>query len=151
MDTETHAIAAPFNNAIASLELLHKISDLIVRISANQSIDINDPNYISSGKSQHMKYRVVRQYFIMALPLINPKDKQWIKDMKDRVFNYETKLIYAKQVDTSQNKQVGWLEIYDKAFERELDETLMDIRVKLQEEGYFMPPKNDPKNIWKQT
>ncbi len=151
MDTDEHQIAAPFNNALASLELLHKISDLIVRISANQSVDINDPNSISPGKSQHMKYRVVRQYFIMAIVLIPPDQTEWIEEMKTRVFGFESQLVYAKQVDTNQNKQIGIIEIYDKDFEMLLDVTLMDIRVKLQEEGYFMPPKHDPKNIWKQT
>lgn len=142
---------APFNSALATLELIHNISQLIVKISSSQSIDPNDSSMLPQGKAQHIKYRIVRQYFIMARPLIDKKkNEEWLKEMEVRVFNFESRLQFMKQIHSESKKVLGFVEVYDPAFEKELDNVIMEIRDKLQTEGIFMPPKDDPRFAFKQ-
>lgn len=137
---------APFNMALFTLEKIHNILKLIIMVSSGY--DENE-NPISSGKAQHLKYSLIRQLYVQSIPLLDPvKNKEWKKEMWEKIKNINLK--WKQIIDTSRSKIVGYSELATKDNEILFDEIIIEIQERLQEEKYFMPPKDDPKYSWKQ-
>ena len=138
--------SAPFNMALFTLEKIHNILKRIAEISTAMNFD--GDIMFSLGQSQHMKYRLIRQLFIQSIPLFNKekKDKiQWKESMAQRIGNI--KLISGDKIKN--NQIVGKFQGFTQEIEDELDNITIDIQETLQDEGYFMPSRNDPKHSWK--
>ncbi len=133
---------APFNMALFTLEKIHNILKHIV----NASIVVDER--VTAGQIQHMKYRLVRQLFIQSITLIDRKkegNKEWKKGMAIRI-----KVVQLYFGEKTRGEQiVGNFQAYNQDTEDELDDITIDIQERLQDEGYFMPPKDDPRHSWK--
>ncbi len=127
-------IGAPFNMAVASLMRIHDILKLITKYSMS-SFNTSLP----PGPIQHMKYRLVRQLYVQSVPLMKKESKKPIKDTLNSI-----KL--SREVTPSKNVT----ELYDHKVEMELDDCICEIEEALQVQGYFMPPKSDPRHSWKE-
>lgn len=123
---------AAFNMAIASLMRIHDILKLITKYSMS-SFNTS----LAPGPIQHMKYRLVRQLYVQSVPLMKPESKKPIKDNLNKI-----KL--AREVTPT--KQVT--ELYDHQVEMDLDDCICEIEEALQIQGYFMPPRSDPRYGW---
>lgn len=125
-------IGAPFNMAVASLMRIHDILKDITKYSMS-SFNTNMP----PGPIQHMKYRLVRQLYVQSVPLMKNDDKGPL----------------VKELDSIQLKRevtpTGVVtELYDHEVEKKLDQLICKIEEALQVQGYFMPPKSDPRFGW---
>lgn len=133
---------APFNMALNTLEKIHKILLSIFLVSSR----IVESQELSEGEAQHMKYRLVRQLYIQSVPLLRAKN---IDEWKEQTWKLikEIKLKWKPIKDGD-----GFVRDYVEAIDPEIEDTLDDItkfiEEKLQEEGYFMPPKHDPRFSW---
>ena len=123
---------AAFNMAIASLMRIHDILKLITKYSLSSF-----QGSVLPGPIQHMKYRLVRQLYVQSVPLMKPEEKGPIKKTLNAI-----KL--AREVTPT--KQVT--ELYDHQVEMQLDDCTCEIEEALQVQGYFMPPKSDPRYSW---
>lgn len=138
--------SAPFNMALATLEKIQGILKSIVVISSGHLDD--DDKFLTPGKSQHMKYRLVNQLFVQCIPLFDKKKtEEWKPEMLARIRNVKLKVGNKY----SNRRVVGNFAAYDEDVEQELDDIIMEIQERLQDEGYFMPPKNDARFSWKQV
>jgi len=73
-----------FNLGVASQEAINGILNEIRKVSVNY--DIKTFNSITTlGKSQHFKYRLVRQLFIRVLPFIKGINAKDIKDELNKI------------------------------------------------------------------
>lgn len=140
-------IGAPFNMAIATLMKIHGVTKGIVVASAFSPESEDDARFLFPGKAQHTKYRLVKQFFVQSVPLLDQKKTtEWQEEMLNRIWEIKPKI--GERV--SGKKIVGHYPIYDEQIERELDRITIEIEKKLQEEGYFMPPKSDVRYSWRQ-
>lgn len=139
---------APFNMALATLEKVNNILKQIANVSVLFISDDQGSSELSPGKAQHMKYRLVKQLFIQSVPLFDTKKYEAfmhdiLKDIRS------IKLKYGNRYQN--NRIIGKFEVFDQSVEDELDNITMDVQAELQKEGYFMPPKSDPRFSWKQS
>jgi len=140
MNESSKPDSAPFNMALRTLEKIHDISRSITIASSKPYT-----GEMTSGKSQHLKYTLIKQLFIQSLSLVTKetqayKDKVWV-DIKN--IKLEWKLL------KNNSKVVGMVENATNKIEIKLDELTMEILDKLQVEGYFMPPRNDVGLTWR--
>lgn len=137
---------APFNMALFTLEKIHNLLKMIAMVSAGLEQETNQ--LLGQGKAQHIKCKLVKQLYIQCVPLLDPiKNKQWKVDMLKRI--REIKPLLGKRIDRF-GKFTGSFESFSSNIEDELDDVVIEIQERLQEEKYFMPPKNDPRFSWKQ-
>lgn len=127
-------IKAPFNMALNTLERLGDILTQIRRIGA-------DPMLPPEIK-QSMKVSLVKQFFIQASPLI----PNYPEDDRKKIINLKPNQQPIKKLTPSgEHKSTQMVKtIYDAGLEIEMDTMLLNVQRKLQDEGYFMPPKHDP-------
>lgn len=143
---------APFNLALATLEKLSNMTKSYYAVSTGFSIDNENIPAMTKGQAQHQQYRILRQIFIQSVPLFDPKKHQiWKNETKKKIFSMSNKLKVGSKVDTIRNKTTGYYEAFNPELENELDEIFLEILEKLQEKGYFMPSKSDPRYGWKQS
>lgn len=126
---------APFNSAV---DTLMRISDILkditkITIGVYQGSQIQD-----QGQVQETKYRLVNMLRVMATPLL--KKEQVIE------LNEEWNKIELFKVRTgTPGKGSNVVVKFSPEVENKLDEFTIDLQFILQEEGYFMPPKGDPR------
>lgn len=137
--------SAPFNFALGTLEKIHNILVKITNISALYSIESD----MSEAEAQHIKYNLVRQLFIQATPLYNKeKHKTWKSDTYKELKKIKEELKFVQQFN--QGKLIGHRALFDPIINDKLDDITIEVQEKLQEEGYFMPSKKDPRFMFKQ-
>ena len=130
--------SAPFNMALNTLERLGKILEEIKQVSVTPS------DVLSGGDIQHIKFRLVKQFWIQSVPLMSKGQKEEIQ----KKFN-EIKLNFVPKVI---NKHIAdYVPSFSPKAEQELDEIIILVQEKLQDQKYFMPPKSDPKVAWRQS
>jgi len=131
---------APFNSAIDTLMRISAQLDEIKQIS----IGIVGGTLVEKGLAQHIKYKAVNMLMVMAVPLLK---QQKVFDLYD-----EFKTIKVSWVKKSVNSysQPTIVEGYNSATDFKLNEFLMELQMELQKEGYFMPPKGDPRFAFSQ-
>ena len=117
---------APFNMA---LSVLDKINKILIEIKK-----------ASVYKMQDEKYQMVLQFHIQSIPLISNKEgKKRMTELKTILRN-----ITPGRRSVLMN---GYFDRYEPCFNRkvdfELDDVLEEIQVLLQNEGYFMPSKDE--------
>ena len=140
--------SAPFNMALFTLEKIHNILKLIAYTSAGlTNEEARGKDFLYPGRAQHTKYRLVRQLFIQSIPLINHKKNPKYKEYMGKRIK-KIKLTVGNLIN-SQKQIVGITPGYSQSVDDELDNIMIEIQQKLQEEGYFMPPKSDPRFGWK--
>lgn len=126
---------APFNMAIATLMAIRDILDQIKQVTIT--------NELSSGEAQQIKHKLVSQLFVQSIPLLKDEQKEPIKRMIKKV-----KLTSIPKLN-EYRKVIGYVVVYNPEIEEELDNITIKIQEDLQSQGYFMPPKNDPKYSWR--
>lgn len=149
---------AVFNMGISTLEKVHDILRAIIRVSAGLGSD-NTLEVLPYGTAQHVKHRLIIQLFIQSAPLLNQKKgfkaklttvknetMEWIDAMRDRIYNIELKW-NKKEFDDG---RITYSEGYSAEIEKELNNITLDIQLKLQQEGYFMPRRDDARYAWKE-
>ncbi|MHA2019063.1 MAG: hypothetical protein ACTSXY_12415 [Promethearchaeota archaeon] len=133
--------SAPFNMAVATLMRLDAILTDIKNI-VREGLSKN--SRLQLVEAQRIKYNLVKQFFIQAIPLLRKDDIESLKkDLEGVSFNTkELSEIEKRKVATS----------YSPKLENKMNDFLMEIQLKLQASGnYFMPPKGDPKYSWKES
>ncbi len=131
-----------FNIAVSYLLSINDILREIKDISLKTSIRVVEhPNFLSVGEGQRLKYKLLRNLYVQAMPLVkgkkgNDMDKIWkmIKNVK------------LHRIDINKKKDgydPFWVDVYTKDVENELDELILAIQVQLQNNKYFMPLKSD--------
>lgn len=139
---------APFNMALKTLEKIHNILIQIALVSVIPTP--TDMNYnLALGKAQHAKYALVRQLYIQSIPLFDKKQTaEWKIEMNQGIRDLKKDLITASVYNNG--KIIGMEERYSHEMDEILDDVTIEIEETLQDEGYFMPPKDDVRFSWKQ-
>ena len=131
--------AAPFNMALDTLE---KISNMLKTI-ANLSSELND------GKSQHLQLKWLKNLHQHCIPLYTDRTpEEWINSIHKILREINKDLKYGNFI--KDERIVGKYEVYDPLIEEQLDEVLISILEKLKKERYFMPPRSDARQGWKE-
>jgi hypothetical protein len=136
--TSTTGLSAPFNMAIDTLMRLGRILDKVTLVGI-------DP-MLTQNLKQQTKVYLVKQFFVQASPLLNPD----VVVKYTPTFNSlrpNERMIATTRSGIIKKKEVKSL--FDWDLEEKLDKFLLDIQTELQNEKYFMPPKNDPRFGWK--
>jgi len=128
--------SAPFNMAIATLQRLSLILEKITDATSNPSFN--------SETKQYAKLGLVRSFFFNAVPLLKT---EFVDKYREEIINMKMKRV---EVFNQSSKPIAQRVVFDEELDRRLDQILIETQLKLQEEGYFMPPKNDPRFSWKQ-
>lgn len=138
---ERRETAPPFNMAIASLE---RVNNLLIEFKNLLAYNISNGKPVDLVERQVTALRLVRQTFLAAAPLLKITV---VKELEKKIDALKPKVIPEVNRVGPTGKNIF-------AYSMELDNTLekrvLEIVLKLQEEGYFMPPKNDPRYSWSQ-
>lgn len=127
---------APFNMAITTLQALAQILE-------DYKVTLINPD-LSAEEKQKICIDLVGVFFMRASPLL----KQQIRDTYyPQVQLLEMKV--ARVFKGSNHTYQGKREVYNDKTKKECDKILIDLQISLQEDGYFMPPKNDPRFAFK--
>jgi len=129
--TDENKSEAPFNMAVASLMRLDAILTDIKNISLTQST-----NNLSRSSGQHLKLKLVKDFFLQSVPLIKPEN---LEEIKNKVFALKPSYRDLKK----DNPSLGKIPAFSETLETSLDEMLIEIQVILQSNGVFMPSKKD--------
>ena len=118
-----------FNFADASLERIH----VILKQIAVVSIDERFPDYIKQSK----KLALVKTLLFYAIPL-NPKGftDEFQKEILSLQPSRNTKFFVKNRIQRKNN-----FIFFDWKLDEKLDKFIIDISLKLQSKGYFMPSK----------
>lgn len=127
---------APFNMALTTLMEINEILKQITKVSI-----LFEEGY-TAGQIQHTKYRLVKALYVRSTPLLKKEQKELLKPMIDQL-----KPLSIPEVNR-RGKVMKQVEGYDPKFDEVLDNMIILIQEKLQDEGYFMPPKSDPRFSW---
>ena len=130
---------APFNMA---LDTLKRIGDILRDIKA-----VSTNPELSLGVAQYSKYRLTRQLFVQATPLI--KDDTEKTKLAEKLA--KIKLKWVKNINQITKRPINFTPSYSDTVEEQLDALIVDIQGVLQKDKYFMPPKNDPRFGWSQN
>lgn len=144
---EEYNSSAPFNMALFTLQKIHNILRMITTISSTYIIDEEGEKFLAPGKSQHLKYKLVKQLYIQAIPLFDKKTTgEWKKETLKKI-----RAVSLKVGGRYMNKKlVARFPCYEDKIDNELDDLTIEIQEKLQDEGYFMPPKTDIRHLWRE-
>lgn len=129
--------SAPFNSAIATLMRLDRILTDIKVVSTTDSL--------FSGQKQEMLINLTKQLFFQAIPLLK---EDFIKENKEKIINLSPKMRELKEQPNLINpfgKHKGVIVDFSPEIESELNNLWIDIQQHIASQGYFMPPKNDPR------
>lgn len=134
------AESAPFNMAINCLMRIADMIKAIGQVSAGFALGEmqEGQNYLG------IKYMLVRQLYIQAIPLLVQPDEKEISDKINKI-----KLPKPINKSNSSGGDAKCVYPYNIEVENQLDNVVIDIQNSLQAHGYFMPPKNDPRFSWK--
>ena len=91
-----------------------------------------------------IKYMLVRQLYIQAIPLLIEPEEKTIQDNLEKI-----KLPKPISKSNAGGSDAHTLYPYSLDIENKLDNIVIEIQNALQRQGYFMPPKNDPRFTWK--
>lgn len=134
---------APFNMAVATLmrldEILKEYKKISILLEAGQD---ENGNIVNKEIFLAMKIKTAKQLFINAIPLIAKEDqktecKNLLKDL-----NVPMRSIAVNDPNNPHKIPTPY---YDSKIENLCDNFVMKVEEILQEEKYFMPPKNDPR------
>jgi hypothetical protein len=125
------------------------LKDLFLILKQIRDVTINGhlPEYshiLNPGKAQHVKAKLLKQFFIRAAPLMNNDD---IPELRKRINNIKLSWMSSglgSPINALNNAPVpkGYYEAFNPKFEEDMDELQLDIVLILQESGkYFMPDK----------
>lgn len=131
-------LSAPFNMAIATLMRLSGILEKITLVGIDPMLNEN--------LKQQTKVYLVKQFFVQASPLLTVE----VVTKYEKIFNSirpNERMVATTRSGIIKKKEVKSL--FDWDLEEKLDKFLLDIQTELQNEKYFMPPKNDPRFGWK--
>lgn len=117
-----------FNMAIATLMRLSTILDEYRRAGADL--------YISDAVKQNLKLRLLKDFLIQSAPLLKDDFKAF-----EEVLSLKPKIAILFNGKIQSGKKIT----HDPELDLRMDKYLVDIQIKLQEGGYFMPLKNDPR------
>jgi len=126
---------APFNMALATLERIHNL------LQGYASFSLLSIGIVDLCKS---KQKMCKQIYLMSSPLIPQTERKKIKENMlnlDNLFSTGTDKGFVKRHFTQ--CQIGT--------EQKIDDIVEDIEHILKKEGFFMPPKNDPRHSWSQS
>jgi len=132
--------SAPFNMAINCLMRIADMIKALGQVSAGFAMgEIHEgQNYLG------IKYMLVRQLYIQAIPLLVQPEEKEIQDMLNKI-----KLPKPINKSNSSGSDAKCVYPYSLDIENSLDNVVIAIQNALQKHGYFMPPKNDPRFSWK--
>ncbi len=124
---ELEKTRAPFNMALSTLEKLQNVLVELTRFSV-------------SG-NQNEKYRLTLQFHIQAIPIIFKKESmKRMEELKKKLRELRpSKIIYRDGYGNTTRIEPNFVQELD----FKLDDIIQEIQVLLQDEGYFMPPKED--------
>lgn len=131
--------SAPFNMAIDTLQ---RIANIIDKLSA-----------VSSGIFQveninQVKFNLLTQLFIQCVPLLKEADEA---DIKAKLKALKAEIKPPKIVHDDSGLIKGRMYIDNPQIEDSINDIEILIQNCLQKEGYFMPPKADPRYSWKRN
>jgi len=154
-NTEEYETHAPFNNALARLELIHNLIKTILVVSSGISPD-GSLSQVSKGEGLAIKYKLVKQLYIASAPLLK-LNKDFSSSEHETHIQNELKRLkpgYTERyvIDSRGYRVIaGQTEAYDEQQDEDLDTLVIYLQKSLQKDGYFMPKKDDPRNAWKQS
>lgn len=129
--------SAPFNMALATLERLSELLKEIKNVSLGFTEGVGYS--LPTGETQYAKYKLIKQFFIQAVPLL--------KEKEEGIIEVEFKKLRpsSRKVNDRYGKYKGEQLVYNEQLEQQLDKLLITIQNFLQADGYFMPPREDPR------
>ena len=127
-----------FNMANSTLIRINDILKEIKDISIKTELIPNNQNFLSKGKGQHMKLKLVRDLFVQSLPLL-PSDV--IEPFKARIQSLKPQYRLVGYWDSGEKKKSKEA-CYNTGLEQSLDDFVIDLQIKLQKKGFFMPSKD---------
>lgn len=125
---------AVFNMALACLE---RINNILVQIE-EASIFLTDYTVLC-----FYKRKLAKQLFLSAVPLLKAKQKAALKKLMGEMDN-------AFKMNKDERKGEKNL-LVDPQGEFVIDFFIEKVQEALQEEGYFMPSKADPRYSWRES
>jgi len=121
---------AKFNMALDTLKRLGNILFEIKQLSFNDE-------FTDSGK-QIIKINLVKQFFLQSSPLL---PKTIVGEFKKEILNLKPKMIrIGEKSSYGAVNFIGSEPAFNWVLEIRLDELLIELQGKLQEQKYFMPP-----------
>jgi len=126
---------APFNMAVNTLERLAYILSQIRAVGV-------DP-FLSPEKKQAIKVHLVRQFIVQASPLLPEDIAKKYTDQLPQLRPKEANVIRKEGMNMKKVNQKK--EVFDWELEDKLDQLIVEVERHLQNEGYIMPPKDDPR------
>lgn len=130
-----------FNMAQATLMRIDNIFKEIKEISIRTELPQNNPSFLRKGKGQHMKLKLTRDLFVQAVPLLSTGDVELLRNKMQGL----KPLYKAMEVWNSGNKEKVNVALYNEGLEQSLDDFIIDLQIKLQKKGFFMPSGNGEK------
>lgn len=123
-----------FNMANSTLIRINDILKEIKEISIRTELLPNNKSFLGKGKGQHMKLKLARDLFVQSVPLLSPED---INPFKIKIQSLEPEYCI---VETWKGK--AKVSSYNSQLEKILDDFIIELQIKLQKNGFFMPSKN---------
>jgi len=127
--------SAPFNMAIASLEMVNGLLKEFKNLAVS-GISADGIQYkMNSADIQLIKINLTRQLFIAAAPLLPDKPRDELR-----------KSVEALKPFLRQDSGTGvWNPEFKPNKDDDIYNKILEIVLALQKEKYFMPPKDDPR------
>lgn len=128
---------APFNMAISTLLSLREILDRISKVYSNSDLSIEE--------KQMIIINLTKELFNLATPLLK---QEFVEENQNKIAELKPKEVQVvkKYGGNSSGKSI----VYDPTLDKELFLLRIKIQRELQKDGYFMPPKEDPRYGWRQ-
>jgi len=108
------------------------VTDTLARLG--DTLRLDNPEYISLGRGQHRKIKLVKDLFLQSIPLLDKKDIE-------RFNNVLRGIHYFYGVYGTANGKEFRKPRYNTEVEEELNNFLIDLQVALQTNGFFIPSK----------
>ena len=136
MDIESNK--TEFNMANSTLQRLDGILKAINDISIRTELLPNNQNFLKKGRGQHMKLKLARDLFVQSVALLSPEDVEPLK-IKVQGFKPCYKIV---ELWNCGNKEKAKVSDYNAELEESLDDFIIELQIKLQKKGFFMPSQN---------
>lgn len=124
---------APFNSALDLLERLSGILTHIVKVKQNL--------LLSNAEKQEYVLELTKDYYVQAVPILSKDAREELRTILD--VEQDFAIVVENGVATKRKKK-----IYSEKVQKNINETLINIQMDLQDVGsYFMPKRRDMRSI----
>ena len=133
-------ISAPFNMAISTLQSVRNAIDLF----ASVSIGVDESgNLVKPALIQATQHKIAQSILVVASPLLEEIQNAKLKKEFEKIQLQTKRQGYR-------DKPSEWVSVFSPLVEKQLNELVILVQMEMQDQKYFMPPKNDPRFGWGQ-